>query len=228
MKRYLLVGVVTAAFGLWVGSSTNAQDGEGAAKLTSTADKVSYALGYRLGSGFGTALDLSLLKQGFDDAVGKRKAPLTDQEMMKAMNDFQKEKAERETVENKKAGEDFLAANKGKEGVTTTASGLQYSVISEGNGAQPAATDEVTVHYHGTLIDGTVFDSSVERKAPATFPLNRVIKGWTEGLQLMKTGAKYKFFIPSDLAYGPQRRSEKIGPNCALVFEVELISIKGK
>lgn len=228
MKRYLMVGVVTAAFGLWIGSSTNAQDGEAAPTFKSTADKVSYALGYRLGSGFGSALDFSLLKKGFDDAVGKRKAPLTDQEMMQAMNDFQKEKAARETVDNKKAGEDFLAANKGKEGVSTTATGLQYAVLKAGDGAQPVATDEVTVHYHGTLIDGTVFDSSVDRGQPATFPLNRVIKGWTEGLQLMKTGAKYKFFIPSGLAYGAQRRSEKIGPNCALVFEVELISIKGK
>ena len=228
MKRYLTLGVAAAALGMWVGASTSAQETPEKPTLNSTADKVSYSLGFRLGSNFGDALDLALLKQGFDDAVAKRKPPLNDQEMMKAMNTFQQEKTKRDAMVFKKAGDDFLAANKTKEGVTTTASGLQYTVMKPGDGAQPVATDEVTVHYHGTLIDGAVFDSSVERGSPATFPLNRVIKGWTEGLQLMKIGAKYKFFIPSDLAYGPQRRSEKIGPNCALVFEVELISIKGK
>jgi FKBP-type peptidyl-prolyl cis-trans isomerase FklB len=228
MKRYLTLSVVAAVLGMWIGASSSAQEGEEAPKLNSTADKVSYSLGFRLGSNFGDSLDLELLKRGFADAIAKKTPPLNDQEMMQAMNTFQREKTARDAMEFKKAGEDFLAANKAKEGVTTTASGLQYAVLTPGNGAHPAATDEVTVHYHGTLIDGSVFDSSVERGSPSTFPLNRVIKGWTEGVQLMKVGAKYKFFIPSDLAYGPQRKSQKIGPNCALVFEVELISIKGK
>ena len=124
------------------------------------------------------------------------------------------------------AGNVFLAENAKREEVTTTVSGLQYEVLSEGKGDSPKATDEVTVHYHGTLIDGSVFDSSVERGQPATFPVNGVIPGWIEALQLMKPGAKYKLFIPSDLAYGERGAGQKIGPNSTLIFEVELISIK--
>jgi len=132
-----------------------------------------------------------------------------------------KEKAEA----NLKAGKDFLEANKQKTGVVALPSGLQYEIITEGTGAKPTATSSVTCHYHGTLIDGTVFDSSVKRGQPATFPLNRVIKGWTEGLQLMPTGSKWRFFLPPDLAYGEQQVSAQIGPNSTLVFEVELLSI---
>ena len=127
---------------------------------------------------------------------------------------------------NSEAGKAFLAENAKREEVTTTASGLQYEVLLEGEGDSPKATDEVTVHYHGTLIDGSVFDSSVERGQPATFPVNGVIPGWIEALQLMKPGAKYKLFIPSDLAYGERGAGQMIGPNSTLIFEVELISIK--
>lgn len=127
---------------------------------------------------------------------------------------------------NKDAGEAFLAENGKRAEVTTTASGLQYEVITEGSGDKPAATDEVTVHYHGTLIDGSVFDSSVERGSPTSFPLNRVISGWTEGLQLMSVGSKYRFFIPYNLAYGEREAGAKIKPFSALIFEVELLSIK--
>ncbi|HRH47633.1 MAG TPA: FKBP-type peptidyl-prolyl cis-trans isomerase [Panacibacter sp.] len=126
---------------------------------------------------------------------------------------------------NLKAGQDFLAANKEKPGVTALPSGLQYEVITEGAGAKPTATQKVTCHYHGTLIDGTVFDSSVKRGQPATFPLNMVIKGWTEGLQLMGVGSKWRFFIPANLGYGDRQVSAQIGPNSTLVFEVELLSI---
>lgn len=126
---------------------------------------------------------------------------------------------------NLKAGQDFLAANKEKPGVTALPSGLQYEVITEGTGAKPTATQKVTCHYHGTLIDGTVFDSSVKRGQPATFPLNMVIKGWTEGLQLMGVGSKWRFFIPANLGYGDRQVSAQIGPNSTLVFEVELLSI---
>ncbi|HWJ28000.1 MAG TPA: FKBP-type peptidyl-prolyl cis-trans isomerase [Flavisolibacter sp.] len=126
---------------------------------------------------------------------------------------------------NLKAGEDFLAANKQKPGVVSLPSGLQYEIIKEGNGPKPTATSNVTCHYHGTLIDGTVFDSSVQRGRPATFPLNRVIKGWTEGLQLMPTGSKWRFFIPPHLGYGDRQVSAEIGPNSTLIFEVELLSI---
>jgi FKBP-type peptidyl-prolyl cis-trans isomerase FklB len=126
---------------------------------------------------------------------------------------------------NLKAGMDFLEANRKRPGVTVLSSGLQYEVISDGSGAKPAPASKVTCHYHGTLIDGTVFDSSVERGQPATFPLNMVIKGWTEGLQLMPLGSKWRFFIPPGLGYGDRQVSAKIGPNSTLIFEVELIGI---
>lgn len=128
-------------------------------------------------------------------------------------------------AENKAAGDKFLADNASKPGVTVTASGLQYQVFAEGTGASPKATDNVTVHYKGTTIDGKEFDSSYSRNAPATFPLNRVIAGWTEGLQLMKEGAKYRFFIPSNLAYGERGAGRDIGPNSTLIFDVELIKV---
>ena len=127
---------------------------------------------------------------------------------------------------NLKAGQDFLAQNKQREGVTETASGLQYEVLTEGTGNKPAASNTVTCHYHGTLIDGTIFDSSVQRGQPASFPLNMVIKGWTEGLQLMPAGSKYRFFIPPHLGYGERQVSAQIGPNSTLIFDVELISFR--
>jgi FKBP-type peptidyl-prolyl cis-trans isomerase FklB len=127
---------------------------------------------------------------------------------------------------NLKAGQDFLEANKNKPGIVALPSGLQYEVITEGTGVKPTAASSVTCHYHGTLIDGTVFDSSVKRGQPATFPLNRVISGWTEGLQLMPTGSKWRFFIPPALGYGDRQVGAQIGPNSTLIFEVELISVQ--
>lgn len=126
---------------------------------------------------------------------------------------------------NLQAGEKFLEENGKKPGVVVLASGLQYEIITEGTGPKPSAKDKVTCHYHGTLIDGTVFDSSVQRGQPATFPLNMVIKGWTEGLQLMTQGSKWRFFIPPQLGYGDRQVSAKIGPNSTLIFEVELLDI---
>nr|WP_018614469.1 FKBP-type peptidyl-prolyl cis-trans isomerase [Segetibacter koreensis] len=126
---------------------------------------------------------------------------------------------------NLKAGEEFLAQNKNKESVITTPSGLQYEVLNEGTGAKPKATDKVKCHYHGTLIDGTVFDSSVQRGQPATFPLNMVIKGWTEALQLMSVGSKYRLFLHPSLAYGNRQTGSVIGPNSTLIFDVELLDI---
>ena len=125
---------------------------------------------------------------------------------------------------NLKAGQDFLEENKKKAGVVSLPSGLQYEILVEGNGPKPAVTNKVTCHYHGTLIDGTVFDSSVRRGQPATFPLNAVIKGWTEGVQLMPTGSKWRFYIPPSLAYGDRQVNAQIGPNSTLIFDVELIS----
>lgn len=137
------------------------------------------------------------------------------------LQQMKKEKSEA----NLKAGQEFLAANAKKPGVVALPSGLQYEIISEGSGPKPGATSKVTCHYHGTLIDGTVFDSSVRRGQPATFPLNMVIKGWTEGLQLMPQGSKWRFFIPAQLGYGDRQVSAQIGPNSTLVFEVELLAI---
>lgn len=128
-------------------------------------------------------------------------------------------------AENLKAGQDFLAENKTKPGVTELPSGLQYQILNEGHGNKPSATDTVKCHYHGTLIDGTIFDSSVQRGQPAKFPLNMVIKGWTEGVQLMPEGSKWRFFIPADLGYGNRQVSAQIGPNAALIFDVELLEI---
>lgn len=125
---------------------------------------------------------------------------------------------------NLKEGQAFLAANKEKEGIVELPSGLQYEIITQGTGPKPLASNEVTCHYHGTLINGTIFDSSVQRGRPASFPLNMVIKGWTEGLQLMTTGSKWRFFIPPHLGYGERQVSAQIGPNSTLIFEVELIS----
>lgn len=135
-----------------------------------------------------------------------------------------KKKAE-QAAANLKAGEDFLASNKQRTEVTALDSGLQYEILKEGDGAKPTAFNTVTCHYHGTLIDGTVFDSSVQRGKPASFPLNMVIKGWTEGLQLMSVGSKYRFFIPANLAYGERQVSAQIGANSTLIFDVELLGI---
>jgi FKBP-type peptidyl-prolyl cis-trans isomerase FklB len=129
------------------------------------------------------------------------------------------------SLNNLKAGETFLEANKQKPGIVALPSGLQYEVMKEGTGSKPTASNKVTCHYHGTLIDGTVFDSSVKRGQPATFPLNGVIKGWTEGLQYMSVGSKYRFFIPPQLAYGDRQVSAQIGPNSTLIFEVELLAV---
>lgn len=128
--------------------------------------------------------------------------------------------------ENKTKGTAFLAENVKKEGVTATASGLQYEVLTQGKGAMPSVTDSVTVHYEGKTLDGNIFDSSYQRDTPATFPLNRVIAGWTEGVQLMQEGSKFRFYIPSDLAYGERGAGSDIGPNETLIFDVELISIR--
>jgi FKBP-type peptidyl-prolyl cis-trans isomerase FklB len=144
---------------------------------------------------------------------------------MSVTDQLAKLKAEKAAA-NLKAGQEFLANNKLKPGITELPSGLQYEILTAGTGEKPKAHNEVTCHYHGTLIDGTVFDSSVQRGKPASFPLNMVIKGWTEGLQLMPAGSKWRFFIPAHLAYGDRQVSAAIGPNSTLVFDVELISFK--
>ena len=202
----------------------------------SLVDKVSYGFGLNIGKGLkkdGIDVNIDLLMKGIKDALAGAKPMLTEAEMREAMTAFQKEmqgkqleRAKTLSDKNKKEGVAFLADNKKKEGVKTTASGLQYKVIKEGSGKKPKTTDTVTTHYRGTLLDGTVFDSSYDRGEPATFQVGGVIKGWTEALQLMTVGSKYQLFIPSELAYAERGAGDDIGPNAVLIFEVELVSIK--
>ncbi|MBF1566571.1 FKBP-type peptidyl-prolyl cis-trans isomerase [Prevotella salivae] len=199
-------------------------------------DKISYALGIGIGrqlSQMGAAdLNIDDFAQAIKDVIaGDLK--LGDAEAQQIVQEFfakQEEKQKAEAAEKGKAakqdGEKFLAENGKKEGVITTASGLQYQVLREGNGQSPKATDTVECHYEGTLIDGTKFDSSYDRGQTATFPLNQVIAGWTEGLQLMKEGGKYRFFIPYELGYGERGAGASIPPFSTLVFDVELVSVK--
>lgn len=205
--------------------------------LEKEENRFGYSLGYNVGKGLAgdfPNMDLKALKAGLDAAINDKEAKLSEEEMRKAIQAGQKKamdarraKEDEAGKANLEAGKKFLAENAKQEGVVTTDSGLQYKVITEGEGKSPKATDTVTVHYHGTLPNGEIFDSSVERGTPSSFPLNGVIKGWTEGLQLMKEGGKYTFYVPSDLAYGPRARSEKIGANQVLVFDVELLEVKG-
>jgi FKBP-type peptidyl-prolyl cis-trans isomerase FklB len=228
MKSYLIPALV---FG-WLVSSVNAQDKP---DLTNAKQKTSYALGVDIGSTFKAQeleLDSKALAAGIADALAGKPA-LNQQEVGETLNKLQQDmmakaetKGKADLEKNLKAGETFLAENTKKAGVKTTASGLQYKVLKSGTGAVPKKTDTVKVHYHGTLIDGTVFDSSVERGDPVTFPVDGVIPGWIEALQLMKVGDKWQLFIPSKLAYGERSPSPKIGPNSTLIFEVELIGIE--
>lgn len=206
------------------------------AALKTTIEKVSYGIGLNIGKNFkkdGVDVDLSLFMKGLKDALAGSKPLLSEAEIREAMTALQKElqakQAERAKdagEKNKKVGETFLAENKKKEGVKTTKSGLQYKVIKAGSGKTPKASDTVVTHYRGTLIDGTVFDNSYDRNEPATFPVGKVIKGWTEALQLMTVGSKWQLFIPSALAYSEEGYEPDIGPNAVLIFEIELIAIK--
>lgn len=206
------------------------------AKPEALQDRASYIIGLNLGQSLKTQevpVTLDLIIQGLRDGLGGNNALLTPEEIQAAMQEFQQQlmtqqqsKRQAEGEKNMKASQAFLDQNKAKAGVKTTASGLQYEVVTEGTGESPKPTDRVTVHYRGTLPDGTVFDSSYDRNEPATFPVNGVIPGWVEALQLMKPGAKYKLVIPPALAYGERGAGGDIGPNQVLLFDVELIKIE--
>jgi FKBP-type peptidyl-prolyl cis-trans isomerase len=199
-------------------------------------DIVNYSIGYQVGGDFrrqGIEIDPASLVRGVQDALAGAEPGMTPQEMHTTLSDLQQKITDAQEKQRKAAlqqnlgaGRAFMEANASKAGVTTLPSGLQYQVIEEGEGASPKATDTVTVHYRGTLIDGKEFDSSYRRGQPASFQLNRVIKGWTEGMQLMKPGAKYTFFVPPDLAYGERGGGAKIPPNSTLIFEVELQKVR--
>jgi FKBP-type peptidyl-prolyl cis-trans isomerase FklB len=204
-------------------------------KPESKKDKLSYSIGFNIAKQF-KSQNIEINPDLFADAVKTVFAGLptamTEEEVMSTLQSFEKEMqskmqgdAQAAAGPNKEAGRTFLAENKKKPTVVELPSGLQYEIIKDGTGESPKATSTVTTHYTGTLIDGTVFDSSVERGQPASFPVNGVIKGWTEALQLMKPGSKWKLFIPSDLAYGDAGSPPKISPGATLIFEVELISV---
>jgi FKBP-type peptidyl-prolyl cis-trans isomerase FklB len=219
---FIILAMVTSAFG---------ED-----ELKNKEDKLSYALGLNIGNSFkqqSISINPDIFLKGIKDAFAGGKQLLSDDEVRETMVVLNKELSEKKAEVMKKLAEKnkedavtFFAENKKKEGVKTLASGLQYKIITEGKGKNPKATDTVTVHYRGTLIDGKEFDSSYRRGEPATFPVNGVIAGWTEALQLMKAGAKWQIFIPSNLAYEEKGIGNVIGPNAALIFEVELISVK--
>jgi len=201
------------------------------AQLKDQKDKVSYSIGLQIGFNLGRQkvdVNPDLLTVAIKDTIAG-KPQLTPDQVKDIMAQFEKDMEQKKKElgeQNKTEGAKFLEENKKKPGVKTTASGLQYKVVKEGTGAQPKATDMVTVNYRGTLIDGTEFDSSYKRGQPATFPVNGVIKGWTEALQLMKQGSKYQLFIPSNLAYGERGVGSDIAPNSTLIFEVELQEVK--
>jgi FKBP-type peptidyl-prolyl cis-trans isomerase FklB len=192
-------------------------------------DKVSYALGLSIGNNFLSSgisnLQLEDFAKGVKDVLADNKPEISYDEAKQVINDYFVKLQQEKSEINRKAGQEFLRINKLKAGVTELPSGLQYEILKQGNGSKPTATDKVKCHYHGTLISGTVFDSSVDRGQPATFGVSQVIPGWVEALQLMNVGSKWRLFIPSELAYGQQGAGEHIGPNSALIFDVELLDI---
>lgn len=192
-------------------------------------DKFSYGLGMGIGQNLLSMgvknMNVEDFIKGINDVLKGEKLEMTHAEAQKVVNEHFKQLAEEAYAQNKASGEAFLAENAKKEGVVTLPSGLQYEIITEGSGKQPSATDRVQCHYEGTLIDGTVFDSSIKRGEPAVFGVNQVIRGWVEALQLMKEGAKWRLYIPYDMAYGEHGAGEMIPPYSALVFEVELIKV---
>ncbi len=244
MKKWvnlLLIICVIAAYGF---GSNESQEFQEALKsfqkkidLENQQQKASYSIGFNIGQslrGISSEIDLYIIIQGMlDGAAGDEKAQIAADERQKVMTEFQaalrkKQQEERQALgeKNKAEGELFLKTNAEAKGVITTASGLQYQIITEGTGPSPKETDKVKVHYRGVLINGVEFDSTYKRGTAALFPLNQVIKGWTEGLQLMKVGGKAKFFIPSPLAYGEAGKGSIISPNAVLIFEVELLGIE--
>ncbi|WP_432208707.1 FKBP-type peptidyl-prolyl cis-trans isomerase [Acinetobacter variabilis] len=202
---------------------------------SSEAEKIGYSFGYLMGRSNADTLkdlDLDAFSQGLKTAAAGQKSSLSDEEMTQVLTQYKRQSDAKELIvlkqkaeENAKAGKAFLQENAKKPGVKTTKSGLQYLVLKEGKGKSPSANSNVRVHYEGRLIDGTVFDSSIARQQPVDFHTTQVITGWTEGLQLMKVGAKYRFFIPADLAYGQIGSGDIIEPNSTLIFDIELLEI---
>ncbi|MBC9249776.1 peptidylprolyl isomerase [Pseudomonas alcaligenes] len=229
MKQHRLAAAVALVGLVLAGCDSQTSNVE----LKTPAQKASYGIGLNMGKSLSREgmddLDPKAVALGIEDAIGKKDAKIKDEELAEAFAFLQKRSEERMAKlneESAQAGKKFLEENGKKEGVVTTKSGLQYEVVKKADGAQPKATDVVTVHYEGKLTDGTVFDSSIERGSPIDLPVSGVIPGWVEGLQLMHVGEKYKLYIPSELAYGAQSPSPQIPANSVLVFDLELIAIK--
>ncbi len=232
MKLHRLAASVAVLSLVLAGCDNKAAD---SADLKTPAQKASYGIGLSIGKNLSQEgmddLNSQAVALGIEDALAKKDQRLTDEELMEAFGFLQARAQERMSALNDeaaKAGADFLVENAKRDGVQTTESGLQYEVVKKAEGAQPKVSDVVSVHYQGTLVDGSVFDSSIERGEPVEFPVGGVIPGWVEGLQLMKVGEKYKFYIPSELAYGAQSPTPAIPANSTLVFEVELLDIVGQ
>lgn len=228
----------TAATAKKTTSTTARKTTAAPAPLTTDKEKLSYVLGSDLGRRMKAGsidVDPQILARGISDVLTGSKPAMTDEEMRATMMEFQKSMQQKQAAavkdlgdKNKKQGEEFLAQNKSKEGVVTLPDGLQYKVLKAGDGPKPTTADKVKCNYRGTLINGKEFDSSYKRNEPVTFPVNGVIKGWVEALQLMPVGSKWQLFIPPDLAYGERGQGSDIEPNSTLIFEVELLSIEGK
>jgi FKBP-type peptidyl-prolyl cis-trans isomerase FklB len=224
--KFTILGIIA----LFLATAVVAE--EKPAQLKDLKDKVSYSFGLNVGYNLkrqNIELNQDVFVAGMKDALANRKPLLSEEEVRQTMMAFQKDMEQKQMETAKKSNAEsgkFLAENKIKEGVKTTASGLQYKMLKEGNGAQPKSTDQAVVNYRGTLVDGTEFDSSFKRGQPATFPVAAVIKGWTEGLQLMKAGSKFQFFIPPNLGYGDHPPAPPIQPGSVLIFEVELLEVK--
>ena len=231
MKQHRLAAAVVMAGLILAGC--NAEQAAVPPELKTPAEKASYGIGLNMGQSLVqegmTDLDPKAVALGLEDAMAKKEPRLKDEELVEAFAFLQKRAEEQKaalTEETSKAGKKFLEENAKREGVVTTASGLQYEVVTKADGAMPKATDVVSVHYEGRLVDGTVFDSSIQRGSPIDLPVSGVIAGWVEALQLMHVGEKVKLFIPSELAYADQSPSPAIPPNSVLVFDLELLSIK--
>lgn len=232
MKLRFKLGIM--ALGLAVASQQAVA--EETVKLNTEKDKISYSIGMDIGNSFkgrGMDVDIELVYKGLEHSFNGKETAVSLDESRKILMEYGRKMREKEMAKssqssdaNKQEGDAFLAGNGKKDGVVTLPSGLQYKVIEKGDGASPSIDDTVETHYRGTLIDGTEFDSSYKRGQPAVFPVKGVIAGWTEALQLMKVGAKWQLFIPSDLAYGERGSMPKIGPNSTLIFDIELLGVK--
>lgn len=229
--------LTTAILGLFLVTACNKEKKFDKTSLVNDEDKLSYAIGNDIGKGFkkqDIKINFDAVREGIKNVTNGEEVLMTDEEIKKIFEANQKKMMEKQmnvakgaSEKNQKDGKEFLEKKKKEDGVKETKSGLLYKIIKEGTGKQPKLENKVTVHYKGTLIDGKEFDSSYKRKQPATFPLNGVIKGWQEGVQLMKEGSKFEFYVPSDLAYGPKGAGGNIGPDSTLIFEVELLKVEG-